>query len=112
MENLKKDKIYIDNLISELKEKYPESEKKTKVNYDDEDEYDYPFSEFNKYYNEEFLVYIDSLIEFIEILLKNYHPGKLNENLSITLESFIYYRKINKLNFEKFEKNDKWCYFE
>ena len=28
LENLKKDKIYIDNLILELKEKYPESEKK------------------------------------------------------------------------------------
>ena len=110
LENFKKDKIYIENLISELKNKYPESEeKKTKINDEDDDEYS--FSEFNEYYNKEFLVNINSLIEFIEILLSNYNPSKLNENLSLTLELFIYYRKISKFNFEEFEKNEsKWSF--
>ena len=41
----------------------------------------------------------------------NYNPSKLNENLSLTLELYIYYRKISKFNFEDFEKNkSKWYY--
>ena len=112
LENLKKDKLYIDNLISKIKIKYPESEeiipqKKDENNEDD----DYNFSNFNEYYNKEFLVNINSLIEFIEILLKNYNPIKLNENLSLTLELFIYYKKIKDFNFIEFEKNElKWLY--
>ena len=110
LENFKKDKIYIENLISELKNKYPESEeKKDKKNDEDDDEF--TFSEFNEYYNKEFLFNINSLIEFIEILLPNYNPSKLNQNLSLTLELFIYYRKISKFNFEEFEKNEsKWSF--
>jgi len=110
LENFKKDKIYIENLISEIKIKYPETEEK-RVNKNDEDDDEYTFSDFNEYYNKEFLVNINSLIEFIEILLPNYNPSKLNENLSLTLELFIYYRKISKFNFEEFEKNEsKWAF--
>ena len=115
LENLKKDKIYIDNLISEIKIKFPESEeKKIKKNYEnnenDEDD-EYNFADFNEYYNNEFLVGVNSLIEFIEILLQNYNPKKLNENLSLTLELFIYYTKISEFNFIEFEKNElKWSY--
>ena len=112
LENLKKDKLYIDNLISEIKIKYPVSEEKIckKMDENDEDD-DYNFSNFNEYYNKEFLVNINSLIEFIEILLKNYNPKKLNENLSLTLEVFIYYKKIKDFNFIEFEKSElKWLY--
>ena len=110
LENFKKDKINIESLISEIKNKYPESEKK-KDKKNEEDDDDYNFSEFNEYYNKEFLVNINSLIEFIEILLTNYNPSKLNENLSSSLELFIYYRKISKFNFEELEKNEsKWSF--
>ena len=53
-----------------------------------------PYIRFLKqeYYNQEFLVKINTLIEFIEILLPNYSPKIYNENLSTTLELFIYYR--------------------
>ena len=66
LENLKKDKIYIEKLILEIKYKYFESEEKNLKKYYDEDEY--TFSDFNKYYNNEFLVNMNSIIEFIEIL--------------------------------------------
>ena len=102
LENLKKDKIYIEKLILEIKYKYFESEEKNLKKYYDKDEF--TFSDFNEYYNNEFLVNMNSLIKFIEILLPNYNPIKLKENLSLTLELFIYYRKISKFNFKDFEK--------
>ena len=110
LENFKKDKIYIESLISEIKNKYPESEEK-RVKKNEEDDDEYTFSNFNEYYNNKFLININSLIEFIEILLPNYNPSKLNENLSLTLELFLYYRKISKFNFEEFEKNESKWYF-
>lgn len=115
LENLKKDKIYIEKLITELKTKYPESENKKfkkdqKGQNDDEDD-EFTFSDFNEYYHKEFLVNINSLIEFIEILLPNYNPSKLNENLSKSLELFIYYRKIADFNYEKYEKSESKWYF-
>ena len=58
------DKTYIKNLISEIKNKYPESKGK-KVKKSEEDEDEYTFSEFTEYYNKEFLVNINTLIEFI-----------------------------------------------
>ena len=65
LENLKKDKIYRKTYIRN-KNKYFESEEKNLKKYYDKDEY--TFSDFNEYYNNEFLVNMNSIIEFIEIL--------------------------------------------
>ena len=110
LEKLKKDKIYIENLVSDIQNKYHGKEE-IKTNKKDENEDEFSFSDFNEYYNQEFLVKINTLIEFIEILLPNYSPKIYNENLSTTLELFIYYKKISEFNFKEFDKNEsKWYY--
>ena len=102
LELFKKDKEYLENLILKLKENHPELKEESNENYKDDE---YTNDKF-EYFIQNFFTNLNSLIEMITIILQNYHPAKLQPNLSKTLEYFLSFKKINEFNFKEFEKKD------